>query len=62
LKNPIFKNLSKKTWEGTLGGAVLSIATVTLVGYFVFGVNDYFSLIVISSIAAVIGTAGDLLE
>ncbi|HEY6976518.1 MAG TPA: phosphatidate cytidylyltransferase [Chitinophagaceae bacterium] len=52
----------KKTWEGTLGGAILSIATVTLVGYFVFGLSDYFSLLVISSIAAVIGTAGDLLE
>ncbi len=58
-----FSNISpKKTWEGTLGGAILCIATVTLVGYFAFGLKDYFSLIIISSIAAVIGTAGDLLE
>jgi phosphatidate cytidylyltransferase len=61
-KTTFSKISPKKTWEGTLGGAVLSIATVTLVGYFVFGLNDYFSLLIISSIAAVMGTAGDLLE
>jgi phosphatidate cytidylyltransferase len=61
-KTPFSSISPKKTWEGTIGGAVLSIATVTLVGYFLFGLNDYFSLLIISSIAAVIGTAGDLLE
>jgi phosphatidate cytidylyltransferase len=32
------------------------------VGYFVLGMTDYVSLIVVSGIAAVIGTLGDLLE
>jgi phosphatidate cytidylyltransferase len=61
-KTPFSSISPKKTWEGTIGGAVLSIATVTLVGYFAFGLSDYFSLLIISSIAAIIGTAGDLLE
>ncbi|MEX6688986.1 phosphatidate cytidylyltransferase [Danxiaibacter flavus] len=61
-KTPFSSISPKKTWEGTLGGAILAIAAVTLLGYFAFGMKDYTSLIVISSIAAVIGTAGDLLE
>ena len=61
-KTPFSKISPKKTWEGTLGGAILAVAIVTLVGYFAFGMNDYISLIVISSIAAIAGTAGDLLE
>ena len=61
-KTPFSKISPKKTWEGTLGGAILAIVTVTLVGYFAFGMSDYISLIAISSIAAIAGTAGDLLE
>ncbi|HRH51619.1 MAG TPA: phosphatidate cytidylyltransferase [Panacibacter sp.] len=61
-KTPFSKISPKKTWEGTLGGAILAVATVTLVGYFAFGMSDYISLLVISSIAAIAGTAGDLLE
>jgi len=61
-KTPFSKISPKKTWEGTLGGAILAIATVTLVGYYALGLTDYVSLIVISSIAAIVGTAGDLLE
>jgi len=61
-KTPFSKISPKKTWEGTLGGAILAIATVTLVGYYALGLTDYVSLIVISAIAAVVGTAGDLLE
>jgi phosphatidate cytidylyltransferase len=51
----------KKTWEGTIGGAILCITLVTLLGHFVFG-GEVLDLIVISSIAAIIGTLGDLLE
>jgi phosphatidate cytidylyltransferase len=61
-KTPFSKISPKKTWEGTIGGAVLAVATITLVCYFGFGIQDYVSLIIISSIAAVVGTAGDLLE
>ena len=52
----------KKTWEGTIGGALLAVATITLTGYFAFGMSNYVALIIISLIAAIAGTAGDLLE
>lgn len=61
-KTPFSSISPKKTWEGTIGGAVLAVATVSLVGHFVFGIPDIASLIAISLIAAVMGTLGDLLE
>ena len=61
-KTPFSSISPKKTWEGTLGGAILAISAVTLIGYYALGMSDYISLIIISSIAAVIGTAGDLFE
>ena len=61
-KTPLSSISPKKTWEGTLGGAILAISAVTLIGYYALGMSDYISLIIISSIAAVIGTAGDLFE
>ena len=61
-KTPLSSISPKKTWEGTLGGAILAISAVTLIGYYTLGMSDYISLIIISSIAAVIGTAGDLFE
>lgn len=61
-ETPFSKISPKKTWEGTTGGAILCVAAVSLGGYYLFHLKDIISLIVISSIAAVIGTAGDLLE
>lgn len=61
-KTPFSTISPKKTWEGTGGGAVLCVAVVTLGGYYLFHIKDTVSLIVISSIAAVVGTTGDLLE
>lgn len=61
-KTPFSKISPKKTWEGTGGGAVLCVAVVSLAGYYLFNIKDIRSLIVISSIAAIIGTSGDLLE
>jgi phosphatidate cytidylyltransferase len=61
-KTPFSSISPKKTWEGTIGGAVLAIATVTLFGYFAFGMTDYITLIVISAAAAIAGTSGDLFE
>lgn len=61
-KTPLSKISPKKTLEGTIGGAVLCVAVVTLAGYYLINFKDLTSLIVISSVAAVVGTSGDLLE
>lgn len=61
-KTPFSKISPKKTWEGTAGGAVLCVAVVSFAGYYLFHLKDILSLIVISSIAAIAGTAGDLFE
>jgi phosphatidate cytidylyltransferase len=61
-KTPFSKISPKKTWEGTVGGALLCVVTVTLAGYYLLKFRDITSLIFISATAAVVGTAGDLLE
>lgn len=61
-KTPFSKISPKKTWEGTAGGAILCIAFITLVGRVVFPDIDVSVFIIISTIAAIIGTLGDLLE
>jgi phosphatidate cytidylyltransferase len=50
----------KKTWEGTIGGAVLAIAVVTIIFYFIY--NAFTDALFISSITAVLGIVGDLFE
>jgi phosphatidate cytidylyltransferase len=59
-KTPFSKISPKKTWEGTIGGAILAIVVVSTVCYFI-AINVK-AAIGISTIAAIIGTAGDLLE
>ena len=63
-KTPFSKISPKKTWEGTVGGAILCIAVIALLGYFTAPANGYAVIhwIAIASIAAIAGTAGDLLE
>ena len=61
-KTPLSSISPKKTWEGTVGGVILAITTVTLAGYFLLGMQDYVSLMIISSIGAIIDTLGDLFE
>ncbi len=58
-KTPFSKISPKKTWEGTIGGALLCVILITVVFQQIF---PWKHLLVISSIAAVIGTLGDLLE
>jgi len=58
-KTPFSKISPKKTWEGTIGGALLCIVLVTVVFYKAIAWKH---LLVISCIAAVMGTMGDLLE
>jgi phosphatidate cytidylyltransferase len=60
-KTPFSKISPKKTWEGTAGGALLCIGFMILIGHYV-GIYQMQVWIVIGAIAAVVGTAGDLLE
>ena len=60
-KHPLSSISPKKTWEGTIGGGILCIAVISLVGYFTHLYNVW-TWIIISSICAVFGTLGDLLE
>lgn len=60
-KTPLSPISPKKTWEGTIGGAILAMLIVS------FGVNYiwHFSintLLLITTTAAIAGTFGDLLE
>jgi phosphatidate cytidylyltransferase len=60
-KTPFSKISPKKTWEGTIGGAVLCVAVMGLLGWWIgyYPVKDW---LIIAGIAAIAGTAGDLFE
>lgn len=60
-KRPFSEISPKKTWEGTIGGALLTIIGAAVWGYFSY---DYTMLdwMMLALCAAVAGTAGDLLE
>jgi phosphatidate cytidylyltransferase len=60
-KTPFSKISPKKTWEGTIGGALFTIALAGVWGYYskLFAITDWMLL---ALCAAVAGTAGDLLE
>jgi phosphatidate cytidylyltransferase len=63
-KTPFSKISPKKTWEGTIGGAILCVIVIALLGYFTppaYG-HRVIHWIAIAAIAAIVGTAGDLLE
>ena len=60
-KTPLSAISPKKTWEGTAGGALLAMAAITLVCYFAFHL-PLINVFIITLLAAVIGTLGDLLE
>ena len=60
-KTPFSKISPKKTWEGTIGGAVLAVAVVVGIGVWGFGM-PWATALAVGLIAAVAGTAGDLLE
>jgi phosphatidate cytidylyltransferase len=65
-KTPLSKISPKKTWEGTIGGIVLSVGVFFLL---TIGQKEYAhgfifrsDIIIIAAIAAITGTIGDLLE
>ena len=60
-KTPLSPISPKKTWEGTIGGVILSTLLVTWVGSMLLH-GDVGLLFAVSSISAVAGTFGDLLE
>lgn len=60
-KTPFSSISPKKTWEGTIGGALLAVIVVTFSAHAAFDV-PYTNAAFIAAIAAVTGTAGDLLE
>lgn len=60
-KTPFSPISPKKTWEGTAGGAILTIGGAAVWGYYTphYSMIDWMAL---ALCAAVAGTAGDLLE
>lgn len=60
-KTPLTKISPKKTWEGTLGGAILCIMVIGIIGNELKGYS-LAEWILIAAICAIFGTFGDLLE
>jgi phosphatidate cytidylyltransferase len=60
-KTPLSVVSPKKTWEGTIGGAILAVLVVVLLGKALTDLS-YQILVVVSATAAIMGTIGDLIE
>jgi phosphatidate cytidylyltransferase len=60
-KTPLSKISPRKTWEGTIGGIILTIAVICLVAYLT-GRISIVDAGIMSGIAAIAGTFGDLFE
>ena len=58
-KTPLSAISPKKTWEGTIGGIILCVVLLTYIGYIY---SSWISYMMISLIAAITGTFGDLFE
>lgn len=60
-KTPLSSISPKKTWEGTIGGAILAIVVMCTAAYFT-GRLSLLHTGIITAIAAIAGTYGDLFE
>ena len=60
-KTPLSKISPKKTWEGTIGGIILTIVVISIIAHFT-GRLSMANAAIMSGIAAVSGTFGDLAE
>ena len=60
-KTPLSKISPKKTWEGTIGGVILTVVMICLIAYFAKRISVVDAGIM-SAIAAITGTFGDLFE
>jgi phosphatidate cytidylyltransferase len=60
-KTPLSVVSPKKTWEGTIGGAVLAVLVVVLLGKALTDLS-YQTLVIVSATSAIMGTIGDLIE
>ena len=63
-KTPLSRFSPKKTWEGTVGGILLSVAVITWLGALIpmAAVLKWNNWMMIAFICAVTGTIGDLWE
>ncbi|MFN5333957.1 MAG: phosphatidate cytidylyltransferase [Bacteroidota bacterium] len=61
-KTPLSSVSPKKTWEGTIGGIILSVVVGWISGYVAFSIEAGKHFAAIALIAAIAGTFGDLLE
>lgn len=61
-KTPLLKRISpKKTWEGSIGGAVLTLL-IALVAYWLVPALSLIDWLVVAVLSIVVGTWGDLAE
>jgi phosphatidate cytidylyltransferase len=60
-KTPLSRISPKKTWEGTVGGIILTIIIISVIAYFTKRLTVVDAAI-ISAIASISGTFGDLFE
>lgn len=60
-KTPLSAISPKKTWEGTVGGAILAIIIIGFGGSYLIG-TTILNAMIVAAIASIVGTFGDLLE
>jgi len=61
-KHPLFKRISpKKSWEGSIGGAISAVLIAGFFGYY-FSILNVYSWVLLSLIVVITASLGDLVE